>query len=198
MTRKIIILKMIAVALVLSAIIPHALASERITVNREEIGENPQTVYITWQNPIPSSKKGDKLNMSVGVMVDGRVYASQEVFDILDIPKCPECPHCKGVAITVDGEAGTYYPLRENAEQYGYSVLWAPRNEEDGKAIDYWVYIAEEDLGTDWVRVVFGNNQEANYKTYIYYYAYKEGRYWYVDWGDETERIPNRKITVME
>lgn len=198
MTRKNFILLLIAVALVLSAMLPAASASEPLVVDQEELGEEIQTVYITWQYPIPPSEKGDKLNMSVGVLMDGKTYASQEVFDILDIPKCPYCPHCKGITMTVDGETGTYYPLRESAEQFGYAVLWAPNSEQDGEVLDHWVYIAKENMGTNWVQVVFGESQETGYKYYRYFYAYPDDESWCVDWDDETERFPKANVNIME
>lgn len=198
MTRKNFILLLTAVALVLSAILPAASASEPLVVDQEELGEEIQTVYITWQYPIPPSEKGDKLNMSVGVLMDGKTYVSQEVFDILDIQKCPYCPHCKGITMTVDGETGTYHPLRESAEQFGYSVLWAPNSEQDGEVLDHWVYIAKKNTGSNWVQVVFGESQETGYKYYRYFYAYPDGESWCVDWDDETERFPKANVNIME
>lgn len=198
MTRKSFILRLAVIAIALSMFLLTAFASEPLEASVWEPDGEFQTIYVTWQYPIPSSEKGDKLNMSVGVLVDGKTYVSQEVFDLLGIPKCPECPHCKGITITVDGETDTYYPLRENAEQFGYSVLWAPDAEEDGKVVDHRVYIARKDVGTNWIRTVYKNDQDADYKIYLHFYAYQEGDCWCIDWGDETERIPEENVTVME
>lgn len=198
MTRKIIALKLIAVALVLFVIIPSARASAPLEASVWEEDGKLQTIYIAWQPPIPSSQKGDKLNMSVGVLIDGKTYASQNVFDILNIPKCPECSHCKGVTITVDGFTNVYYPLRENAEQSGYSVLWAPDRQENGQKLSYMVHIAKKEMGTNWVQTKWAVNVETGYENYWYAYAYQEDGCWYVDWGDETERIPEENLVIME
>lgn len=198
MTRKSFIPCLIVVALMLTTILPAASASEPLAMNQRGPDEELQTVYITWQYPIPPSERGDKLNMSVGVLMDGKTYASQEVFDILGIQKCPHCSHCKGVTMTVDGETGVYYPLREGVEQFGYSVLWAPNSEQGGEALNYWVYIAKKDTGTNWVQVVFGEDQETGYKNYRYFYAYPDDESWCIDWEDETERIPKKDVTVVE
>lgn len=196
MTRKNFILRLIAVALVLSAILPTAAASAPLVVNQGESDGELKTIYITWQYPIPPSEKGDKLNMSVGVLVNGKTYASHDVFNVLGIPKCP---YCEGTVMTVDGETSVYYPLRESAEQFGYSVLWAPKSEQDGNVLEYWVYIAKKDVGTDWIQVMYNEVSEDNYKYYEYYYAYSDdSEYWKVVWGDETECIPKEKATVME
>lgn len=192
-------IKLIAVALVLYAILLKASAAGPFEASVFEPNKDPRTVYITWQYPIPPSEKGDKLNVSVGVLLDGKTYASQDVFDILNIPKCPECPHCKGVTITVDGETGMYYPLRESAEQSGYSVLWAPNREEDGQKLDYWVYIAKKEMGTDWARIEWGVSQDGSHKSYLYVYGYLEDGRWHIDWDDEEQgRLLEENATVME
>lgn len=194
MTRKNFISLLVAVVLVLSASQSVASASEQLEVNQEEL----RTIYITWQSPIPPFEKGDKLNMSVGVLVDGQTYAPQEVLDILGIHKCPYCSHCKGITMTVDGETDIYYPLRENAEQFGYSVLWAPNSEQDGEILDHWVYIAKKNTGTNWVQVVFSESQEDGYKNYRYYYAYLDDEFWCVDWDEKTKRISKESVNIMD
>lgn len=198
MTRKSFIFKLIAAVLMLFAIIPSALASAPLEASVWETDGKLQTIYIAWQSPIPSSQKGDKLNMSVGVLIDGKTYASQDVFDILNIPKCPECSHCKGVTITVDGFTDVYYPLRENAEQFSYSVLWAPDRQENGQKLSYQVYIAKKEMGTNWIQTEWAVDAETGRKVYWYAYAYQEDGYWCVDWGDETKRIPEKNVTIME
>lgn len=198
MTRKSFILRLVVMVLAMSMFLPSASASTPLEASVFEPDGELQTIYVTWQYPIPSSEKGDKLNASVGVLLDGKTYASQDVFDILGIPKCPECPHCKGVTITVDGETGMYYPLRESAEQSGYSVLWAPNNEENGQSLNYWVYIAEEETGASWVRAEWAVAPDGGNKSYSYFYAHLKDGYWCVDWGDKTERIPKESATVME
>lgn len=197
MTRKnFIILLIVVVALVLPTILPSTSDPEPLEVNQEELGEELQTVYITWQYPIPPSEKGDKLNVSEGVLMDGKTYATQDVFDVLGIPKSSGS---EGTVITVDGFTDVYYPLRESAEQFDYSVLWAPNSEQNGEILDHWVYIAKENTGTNWVQVVFGENQEKMvYKNYRYFYAYPDGEFWCIDRDDETERFPKANVKIME
>lgn len=195
MTRKSFILQLIAMVIMLSAILAAASASEPVEASQEDSNGELKTVYITWQYPIPPSEKGDKLNMSVGVLVNGKTYASHDVFDVLGIPKCP---YSEGTIMTVDGTTNVYYPLRESAEQFGYSVLWAPKNEQDGKVGSYWVYVAEKEAGSNWVQVVYHEDPEDNCKYYDYYYASDSGEDWCFVWDDETKFIPKDSATVIE
>lgn len=167
-----------------------------LEVTQWDSNENLKTVYITWQYPIPSSEKGDKLNMSVGVLINGVMYASHDVFNLLGIPKCPVC---EGTVITVDGETAVYYPLRKSAEQFGYSVLWAQKNEWDGNTTDYWVYIAKKQPDSQWVQVVSTEVPEDNYKSYDYHYAYSDDTTyrWFVT-EDEVHFVLKEDAIVVE
>ena len=195
MTRKNFIFRLIAVLLVFSAILSSASAFA-LEVNYGESNENLKIVYVTWQYPIPPSEEGDKLTIDTGVLVNNTTYVSDNIFNVLDIPKSPE--H-EGLTITVDGYTNVYYPLRQSAEQSGYSILWAPKNEQDGKVLDYWVYIAKKDQGKNWIQVVDHEVPEDNYKYYDYYYAYSDdSNYWWSVAEKEIHSISKESATIVE
>lgn len=194
MTRKNFIIRLIAVVLTLSAIMSTASATTPEANNADN--ENLKTVYVTWEFPIPPSEKGDKLNMSVGVLVNDKTYVTSDVLNVLGISQLPKS---EGLAITVENVTEMYYPLRKNAEQNGYSVLWAPKSEQDGKVLDYWVYIAQKQDGNEWVQVVEHEVAEDNYKCYQYRYAYfADNQYCYLNYEGETCFIPNEDATIVE
>lgn len=190
MTRKNFLIRLVAVVLIMTAML-----STTATAAAPHETEY-KTVYITWQYPIPPSEKGDKLNMSVGVLMNGQTYAPHDVFDILDIPKCPKC---EGTILTVDGVTDVYYPLRESAEQFGYTVLWAPKSEQDGEVLDHWVYIAQKETNGVWVQVLDHEVPEDNYKFYGYHYAHcDDGQYcWFVT-EDDMNSIPKENATIVK
>lgn len=194
MTRKNLFMLLVAVVLISSATLSTASATN-VDVN-QMVSEELETVYITWQYPIPPSEKGDKLNMSVGVLLNGVTYASHDVFTVLDIPKCPKC---EGTILTVDGVTGVYYPLRASAEQFGYSVLWAPRSEHNGKVVKYWVYLAQQEPDKVWIETKSTPDPGDNYTLYEHHYVYSdETTYWWFVSEDETFTVPHEKATIVE
>ncbi len=195
MTRKNLFAFMVAAALIASATLSTASAASINAAVNPATNEDLQTVYITWQYPIPPSEKGDKLNMSVGVLIDGVTYASHDVFTILDIPKCPVC---EGTILTVDGVTGVYYPLRASAEQFGYSVLWAPRSDHNGEVVDYWVYIAQKAPEKVWIQIKSTPSPEDNYSLYEHHYVSSdETTYWWFTSENEKSVIPHEEATII-
>lgn len=193
MTRKNLFTFLVAVMLILSASLSTASATNA-GVNQVD-GTDLKTVYLTWQYPIPASEKGDKLNMAVGVLINGVTYAPHDVFTVLDIPKCPKC---EGTILTVDGVTGVYYPLRESAEQFGYSVLWAPRSEHNGTVVSHWVYIAKAEPDMVWIQTESTPVPEDNYTLYEHHYAYSDdSTYWWFVSEDDTHSVPKTEATVV-
>lgn len=192
MTRKNLFAFLAAAIMIAATTLP---ASAINVAENPETNEELQTVYITWQYPIPPSEKGDKLNMSVGVLINGVTYASHDVFTVLGIPKCPVC---EGTILTVDGVTSVYYPLRKSAEQFGYSVLWAPRSEHNGEVVKHWVYIAQRAPENVWIQIKSTPDPEDNYTLYEHHYVSSdETTYWWFTSESERSVIPHENATII-